>query len=798
MPHRRRRVLAALAVPVLAFGTATTTFADDGYRRPPEPIASVLEAPAFPRAFVAPSDDTMLLATPLRFAGERETARASLRLAGVTIDPATNALRGAPAYVAYQLVRIADGRTTAVELPAGARASTPVWSPDGEQFAFGNATARGTDLWIGSARTGELHEYADVHLNALFGDAIAWLPGSTGLLVHVIDANRPAGPPPPASGPYVREAHGSRGAPPEPADAVPAPNDGERFAYYARGTYAVFDLRTGTLAPLLPTGVYADASVSPSGKLVAFASFREPFASGAAWRTAAHRTNVVDRSGTIVAHLDDVVADSAAAGLAPPGPRDVSWQANAPATLVWIDGRPGSGDGVYSLAVGTPERPRAILGTADRLADIAFVDGTSSAIVRDYDRRTKTSRTFEFDVDAPSGSRPAIVGTTRDGDAFDDPGRPLERAGTNGEPVIARDGPSIFLAGEGYTTAGLRPFVDRVDVATQRKRRLFQSALDPLETTVAMLDPHGDAFLVQRQSPTQPPDYYVQTVGGGAHELRQLTHFVDPAAALRTLRRRVVSYKRADGVTCAFTLYLPPGAREGTPLPTLLWAYPYEFDDAAAASQNANFTQTYDEPLGPAARLAALAGYAVLDEVAMPIVGTPAVASDTLVAQLAMDARAAIDKAVQIGVTDRSRVAIGGHSYGAFMAATLLAHTNLFRAGIARSGAYNRTLTPFGFQNEPRTLWQAPEVYERLSPLAFADRIASPLLLIHGALDDNPATPPEQSERMYDAVRGNGGTVRLVVLPNETHTYASREAVETAEAETIDWLDRYVKAAADR
>jgi dipeptidyl aminopeptidase/acylaminoacyl peptidase len=768
---------------VLAIAIASVPFAerpaasDESYRRPPAPIADILEAPAFPDAFVSPARDVALLATPLRFPPIRDLARPHLRADGIDLDPLANGIRNAPAYVAFETVRIATGATLAIDLPAGTRASAPVWKPDGTAFAFADQTAHGTQLDLVTTATGAVRAYENVRLNALFGDAISWLPNGDGLLVHTIDAARAALPPAPHDAPIVRESRGGgHGAGAPGADAEHA-NEAERVAYYARGSYATLDARTGTLGTLVAAGIAAGAAISPDGAYVAFRRYAEPLADGGSLQDAPHATVVVNRNGRTVATIANVGSRSTSA----------AWQPNAKATLVWIDARPAAGDAVYSLAVGRGNAPRAVLGTQERLDSIAFLDGTSTALFRDYDRRTRVSRTLEFDVDAPAP--PHVLGAVTDGDAFDDPGLPLDRVG-RGDSVVARDGDAIFLAGDGYTTAGIRPFVDRVDLTTHVKRRLFSSALDPLETVVAMLDDRGTSFLVRRQSPATPPDLFVRDIAG---HVRQLTHFVDPAPALRTLRPRVVTYKRADGVSCSFTLYLPPGARAGTPLPTLLWAYPFEFDDPAAASQNANFIQDFDEPRGAAAHLAAFAGYAVLDRVSMPIVVPHgSTASDTLVAQLTMDARAAIDEAVALGVTDRSRVAVGGHSYGAFMAATLLAHTSLFRAGIARSGAYNRSLTPFGFQNEARTFWDAPDVYAKLSPFAFANRITSPLLLIAGTDDDNPATPPLQSERMYDAIRGTGGTARLVLLPNESHTYVSREGVETAEAETIDWLDRYV------
>lgn len=132
------------------------------------------------------------------------------------------------------------------------------------------------------------------------------------------------------------------------------------------------------------------------------------------------------------------------------------------------------------------------------------------------------------------------------------------------------------------------------------------------------------------------------------------------------------------------------------------------------------------------------------------------------------------------------------------MTANLLAHSDLFRAGIARSGAYNRTLTPFGFQSERRTFWEAPEMYAKVSPFWYADKIKEPILLIHGEADNNQGTFPIQSERMFAAIRGNGGTARLVMLPLEAHGYAAKESTEHTLFEMVQWFDKWVKNAKPR
>jgi len=767
---------------------------DDGYRLPPAPIAAALAAPALPKAFVSPTRDTVLLATPLRFPPVRELDRPVVALAGLRIDTATDGPRGAPAFSAFTVLRIADGSRVAVDLPSDAHAGPPVWNADGSKFAFANATPDGTEPCVASVGNGSVRCYRSPRLNALFGDAIAWLPGTSDLLLHARDEAQQRATDA-AGGPIVREAIGRRFAPNgnlvRSSDAVAA----AQFERYASGSYVTLDAHSGRTTGLVAPGTYAGAVVSPDGRYIAFERYEPAASADIAWTHEAHRTIAIDRKGRTIVMLDAVPADAEADPAVPPqGPRDVAWEPNAPATLVWLRAS-GARDSVYASTLGSQDaaalNPRQILEASGAIRALTFLAGAPLAVVRDYEPDSRTLQTFAFALDGPRGSKAEAVGAYRLGDTFDDPGEPLARPGSLDERIIERVGGAIFLAGEGYTTAGLRPFVDRIDLTTGARRRLFQSAVAPLETVVAMLDARGTRFLVQRQSPTSPPDLYVRDLE--THELRQLTHFSDPAPQLRALVRRVVRYQRSDGIDCSFTLYLPPGTPPNAKLPTLMWAYPYEFDDRRAASQNSDFVQTFDEPSGPAAHLAALAGYAVLDDVSMPIVGDQLTRSDTMAEQLEMDARAAIDKAAAIGVTDRRRVAIGGHSYGAFMTATLLAHTHLFRAGIARSGAYNRSLTPFGFQNEPRTYWQATDDYTKASPFAFAQHIDAPLLLIAGMLDDNPATPALQSERMYDAIRGNGGTARLVLLPNEAHAYAALESVETTEAETIDWLDRYVK-----
>jgi dipeptidyl aminopeptidase/acylaminoacyl peptidase len=361
----------------------------------------------------------------------------------------------------------------------------------------------------------------------------------------------------------------------------------------------------------------------------------------------------------------------------------------------------------------------------------------------------------------------------------------------DGTRVIWQNGNMIFLRGEGASAKGDHPFLDRFDLTTLKSERIFVSDEKVYEQPLALVSDDGSKFITRFETPDDPPNYFLRTAG--SPDKKALTKFPDPAPQLKGITKQLVTYKRADGVGLSFTLYLPAGYKEGTKLPTIVWAYPLEFNDAGTASQVSGSQYRFTTIGGLSHLFLLTQGYAILDSATMPVVGDPETMNETYVEQIVASAKAAIDKAVEMGVTDRNRVGVGGHSYGAFMTANLLAHSDLFRAGIARSGAYNRTLTPFGFQSERRTFWEAPDMYLRVSPFRYANKIKNPILLIHGEADDNSGTFPIQSERMYQALKGNGATVRYVTLPYEAHGYIGLESVEHVQWEMIHWFDKYVK-----
>ncbi len=794
MLARRLLFAASLCVCLAAPAFADTT----RYRAPAPAIEAVLAAPPIPVVVVGPRRDVIAIETPLRYPPVADLARPMLRLAGLRIDPVTNGIHHAPAMTSLAFERVSDGHLARVALPAGAHLTALQFSPDGTRFAVTNATAHGTELWLGTTADGRATRVANLAVNDVFRGAVRWMPDGAHVLVRAVDR---AGPPPAAgvaSGPAVQETAGAAGQIVTYEDMLANAHDEALFAYYGTSRIALVDARSGAVARTPARGIFTRVAPSPDGRYLLAERVHAPFSYLFPYERFARAVDVLDAHGANVKTIADLpLADRIPADGVPTGPREVAWKPSSPATLVWAEaldnGDPrreaAARDRVMLLAAPFAGAPAELARTPARTRDVSWLDRDERAFVTTYDGATRTSTVLLADARS-AGAQPRVLRTQRDGDFYNDPGTPVSVVTANGDSAVEHAGDAVWMRGLGYGPDGRRPFLDRVDLRTGAKTRVFQSELAPLETPLVPLDADATRILTQRQSPADPPNVFVRTRASGA--LRALTAFADPTPQLRAIGRRLVTYKRPDGVTMSFTLYTPPGWKEGQRLPTFVWAYPLEFLDRGTASQNTNTTQTFVTIGGPSELFMTLAGYAVLDNASMPIVGDPKTVNDTYVEQLTADAKAAIDEAVRIGVTDPDRVAVGGHSYGAFMTANLLAHTRLFKAGIARSGAYNRTLTPFGFQNERRSYWEATDLYTKMSPFTYANAIKDPILLIHGMADDNTGTFPIQSERLYAAIQGNGGTARLVMLPYEAHGYVGRETIETVLAEMVDWLNRWL------
>ncbi|MBI1747721.1 MAG: S9 family peptidase [Acidobacteria bacterium] len=798
--------------------TATTGLGQESYLKPPTAILDVLQAPATPRVTISPTKDYLLLVEGVRYPSIRDLAQPMLRLAGLRINPETNGPHHPPRLFAFTLKRISDGKETLIKHPADPYHGFPTWSADGKRFAFTNTTPRGIELWIAETATGVARQIEGVQINgisfgygfgAITSNPFRWMPDNRTLLAQVIPAGR--GKPPAGStephGPKVQEGAGK----PDPVrtfqDLLLNAHDENLFEYYATAQLALIDTENGRQTTIGKPGLFAKADPSPDGRHLLVARLHRPFSYLHPAGAFPKEVEVWDLQGRMIYRLVSLpLADQVPIDGVPTGPRNYHWKPTAPATLVWVEALDGGDpkqkvphrDRLRMLASPFRNEPAELAKTEQRLSDLSWTDKDGTALLRDYDRDRRWSRIFLLDANAPASAM-RLLRERSMRDRYNDPGMPITHLLSSGHYAILQRGDWIFLSGAGASPEGDRPFLDRFNLKTLQAERLFRSDAKSYETVVALLDNDASRFITQYESPTEPPNYYVRNRTIGDLSARAaLTHFVDTTPQLRQIRKERVIYKRDDGVPLSFTLFLPPGYQKGVRLPTVVWAYPLEFNDADTAGQISGSTQRYTTISGPSHLFFLMQGYAILDNAAMPVIGDPETVNNTYLEQVVAGAKAAIDKAVALGVTDPERVGVGGHSYGAFMTANLLAHSNVFRAGIARSGSYNRTLTPFGFQSERRTLWEAPELYMKMSPFIHADKIKTPLLLIHGEADNNSGTFPLQSDRLYHAIRGNGGAVRYVTLPLEAHGYAARESIEHTLYEMLSWFDKHVKNAAAR
>lgn len=806
------RALVALCALLAAAGAASA----QTYQKPPQAVLDVLNAPVPPTGALSPTQEYMLLAQGVRYPPISELAQPMLRLAGLRINPNTTGRHRAPYYIALTLKKVADGSERKVELPAGAQAGLPVWSADGRRFAFISTTPTGIELWAGDPSTARVWKLKGVTVGAVYGTPVQWMPDNKTLLVQTVPARRGA---PPAEetvpkAPNVQESSGRPGPVRTYQDLLKNPHDEDLFDYYATSQLALVDAESGRTTTLGAPAVFEQSEPSPDGAHILVARLHRPYSYLHTADDFPKEVEVWSLNAKVEHKLASLpLADEVPIEGVPKGPRSYQWHPTEPATLVWAealdDGDPrkkvSHRDRILSMKAPFASQPAEVFKTEQRFRGIEWDERGELMFVRDYDRDKRWIRTQLLDATKPSAA-PRVVWSHSSNERYNHPGTPVTHLLPNGIRVIERHGDFIYLTGSGATPEGDRPFLDRLNLQTLKAERLFRSDAKAYETVVALVTDDARQVITRRERPIEPGNYYVRTLdanapdGGAAVEtsLRALTNTPDATPQLRDIKKQLVKYKRADGVDLSFTLYLPPGYKEGTRLPTVVWAYPLEFNDPSIAGQVTGSTQRYTAITGPSHLFFLLAGYAVLDNTTMPIVGDPETMNNTYVEQIVSSAKAAIDKATEMGVTDPERVGVGGHSYGAFMTANLLAHSDLFRAGIARSGAYNRTLTPFGFQSERRTLWEAPEMYIKVSPFMVANKINEPILLIHGEADNNTGTFPIQSERMYQALRGHGATVRYVTLPLEAHGYAARETTEHVLWEMISWFDKHVKNAPPR
>ena len=813
---RKRLLKQALPVVVLLLSVPGLALAQtaDGltYQQPPAPIADILDTRPTPLPSLSPDRGTLALFERSNLPSIAELAEPMLRLAGYRINPRNNGPANSRVtwLTGLSFQPVAGGAARPVALPAGTRFTSPDWSPDGRFVALLVDRPTGLELWVADVATARARRLTGATVNATMGSGMDWLPDSSGLVVETVPAGRGAAPDVsrPPSGPTVEESM-ARAAPVRTyQDLLGSAGDEALFDHYFTSQLVHVPLQ-GAVRTIGAPGVILGASVSPDGRYLLQTVARRPYSYVVPAALFPADVVVTDMNGRIVHRVadlplrDDIPSPFDAVAT---GPRSVQWRADAPATLAWTEAQDGGDprtpaevrDRVFTLAAPFSAAPTPLIDLGERYGGITWGRDDVALV---YSRWFNTRHETRYLVDPSHPGQARVLLERNYQDRYNDPGAAATEPNAAGRPVIqfTADGSRILIEGGGATRAGQYPFLGTLDLATGQTERLWTSADGEYETIVGFLDSDGRRLVTRRETRLDPPNLYVRDLDGSAPTA--LTAFADPAPQLAGVSQQLITYSRADGVQLSGTLYLPAGYdkdRDG-PLPLLMWAYPAEFTDAAVAGQVVDTANRFVRPGGSSHLFLLTQGYAVLDNPSMPIIGRDgAEPNDTYIEQLTADARAAVEAVVALGVADRDRLAIGGHSYGAFMTANLLAHTDLFRTGIARSGAYNRTLTPFGFQSEQRTYWQATETYTEMSPFTYADRVNEPILLIHGEADDNSGTYPIQSERFYAALKGQGATVRYVVLPLEAHGYRARESVGHTLWEMTRWLNLYVRDAPPR
>ncbi|MGY6632076.1 MAG: prolyl oligopeptidase family serine peptidase [Wenzhouxiangella sp.] len=806
------RVLLCLLVLLLPMQLAATSV-QTGYREPPAEVVALVDMAPPVTASASPDGRQLLLMTPPALPSLADLAEPELRLAGLRFNPANHAPAQARYFSDLQLISTdGDGQPTSITgLPDTLRVLAADWSPDGAHIALLHIEADAVELWRVDVASATAQRWSDKAIHAAWNQGwgsvartfLEWSPNSQSVIVRSL----PESATPPAqdnrlpTGPVVTESRG-RSAPARTfQDLLGNSHDERLFEHHFTTQLYRIDL-DGSAEAIGQPGLLPGFSPSPDGEYLLVMRLTPPWSYAVPFSRFAHSLEIWSRTGEPRHRLADLpLADDLpiAFDAVIEGPRSPIWRGDADATLMWVEAADGGNpaieaddrDHVFQLRAPFTAEPRRLMSSPYRVRWILAGDSDNAVIWQRWwaNRSERVSHIAPDRADQDA----TLLWERRYEERYGDPGTPATFRDDRGQTRLLLDKGALFLFGQGASPEGNRPFVDRFTLSDRDSERLWQSESPYLEQPLSFLGGDHQRLLTQREAAQEPPDFFTRDLLDD--RLERLTYTPHPLPAMRDIHRELISYEREDGVLLSATLLLPAGydAERDGPLPTVVWAYPREFLSADAAGQIADSPYRFNRLSYWSAQFLATQGFAVLDNATMPVIAAEGLEpNDRFVEELTLNARAAIDAGVSRGVTDPERVAIGGHSYGAFMTASLLAHTDLFRTGIARSGAYNRTLTPFGFQSEQRTLWDDTELYIEVSPFFHVHRMTEPLLIIHGMEDNNSGTFPMQSERLYQAIRGLGGTARLVMLPLESHGYRARESVLHMLWETLSWLDEHL------
>lgn len=778
------------------------------YQKPPEEILKLVDIQRAPWVLFNDDREFMVLIYRNQYKSIEELSKDELRLAGLRIDPGTNIGSRTTYYNNVQVKNLIkkDGKQVQVTgLPPDPSLSNFTWSPDQTKLAMTNTVKEGVELWVLDLATASVKKLTEAKINANLGDVINWFKDGNSLLVKMVSSSRKdlidtkAMVP---SGPTISVNEGKKAQNRTYQDLLKNKNDEYNFEQLAHSEIFKVGL-DGSQSKWLGSGMYNEISFSPDGNYVLISSLAKPFSYLVTYRRFPSSSAIYDKQGKLVEIVSEVplIEDLPKGFMAVrEGRRELSWRNDKPATLIYVTaldkGDPENEvayrDEVFQLEAPYTGEGKSMAKTINRFSSVTWGNDKMAIITDDW-WNTRNRKTYVIDP-SDNSKNPEVLFDRNYQDKYSDPGNFVMTRSEMGTEVLVLNNGTAYLLGEGFTETGQFPFLDQIHLSSKDKNRLYISEIEGKKETLQEFDPSTNRLLVQIESPTEYPNYFFRDLKND--KLTQLTYNENPFKSIQGGHKEVIKYKRDDGLELSGTLYLPVGYDmvKKEKLPLLIWAYPREYKDKSSAGQNTQNPNEFTYPYYGSMIYWITRGYAVLDDASFPIVGEgDNEPNDTFRPQLVANARAAIDAVDARGYIDRGRVAVAGHSYGAFMVANLLAHSDLFAAGIARSGAYNRTLTPFGFQSEERNYWEAPEVYNGMSPFMHADKVDEPILLVHGEADNNSGTYPMQSERYFNALKGLGATARLVVLPKESHGYRAKESILHVLWEQDQWLEKYVK-----
>ncbi|MFO7864612.1 MAG: prolyl oligopeptidase family serine peptidase [Salinivirgaceae bacterium] len=778
------------------------------YQEPSPEIMELADVEMAPSIRIDHEAENIVLLTRNQYKSIAELSEKEMRLAGLRINPKTNISSRESFYNGVKLLRVGEKEEIAVKgLPEDGRFSNFSWSPDYKSIAFTNTTLNGVELWVLNIESAEATKLTTDNLNANLGRPFTWFKDSKQLLIKQLPENRKpiidkseAIP----TGPRISINEGAEAQNRTYQDLLSDKIDEQNFEQLVRSTLSTVDLE-GNITDWKEAAMYRNIDFSPDGKYLLISAINRPFSYLVPYYRFPTNYAVYSTDEKQIKVIEDVpLTEDIPQGFMSvrKGKRRISWRNDKPATLVYVEALDGGDaenevehrDEAFTWKAPFDGEPSSLLKTINRYSGIIWGDD-QVAIAYDYWWNTRNMKTYVFNP-SDATQAPEIINDRNYQDRYNNPGSPVTEKNAYGESVLVLDKGNIYLLGDGYSPQGKLPFVDKLNLKTQKTERIWRAeANNQLENIIFALNIKKGNVLTRLESKNQYPNYYIRNIKK-EDKKEPITFFENPFESLENVHKEVITYKRDDGLELSGTLYLPANydKESGEKLPMIMWAYPREYKDKASAGQVTTSPNEFTYPWYGSPIFWVNKGYAILDDAAFPIVGEgDEEPNDTFIKQLVDNAKAGIDAVAEMGYIDRERVAVGGHSYGAFMTANLLTHSDLFAAGIARSGAYNRTLTPFGFQSEERNYWEAPDIYNTMSPFMNADQMKGNLLLIHGGADNNSGTYPMQSERYFNALKGLGANVRLVMLPKESHGYRARESVMHVLWEQDQWLEKYVK-----